>query len=120
MDKISFHRMSFYGYHGVYEEENKLGQRFYMDVDLYMDLRAAGTSDDLKQTVDYADIYHIARKIMEGPPCQLVETLCEKTAAALLQNFASVEEVMVRVEKPGPPIPGHYQSVSVEIRRKKG
>ncbi|MBO8172705.1 MAG: dihydroneopterin aldolase [Bacillaceae bacterium] len=120
MDKIYFNRMEFYGYHGVYGEENRLGQRFLVDLELSLDLSLAAKTDDLNDTVNYADIYDTTQKIMEGPPCQLVETLCEKIAQAILGQFDPVEEVMVRVIKPDPPIPGHYQSVGVEISRKKG
>ncbi len=47
MDKISLNRMTFYGYHGVIPEERTLGQRFIVDVDLLLDLKSAGRSDDL-------------------------------------------------------------------------
>jgi dihydroneopterin aldolase len=57
MDKIYVNGMDFYGYHGVYEEENKLGQRFSADVILEMDTKEAGRTDNLNLTVNYAEVY---------------------------------------------------------------
>ena len=53
MDKVFFHEMMFYAYHGVYPEESRLGQRFTVDLELGLDLRPAAESDDLAKTVNY-------------------------------------------------------------------
>lgn len=119
MDKIYFNGMRFYGYHGVYPEENRLGQRFHVDLQLYLDLSLPGKTDDLHDTVNYADAYQIAKRIVEEERYRLIETVAEKIAARLLESFDLVKQVMVRVTKPDPPIPGHYDSVAVEIIRKK-
>lgn len=119
MDKILFHKMEFYGYHGVYPEENKLGQRFFVDLELALDLSPAGQSDDLSKTVDYAEVYQLVQTEVEGEPCALIETLAEGIAGKLLATFSLLEEVRIRITKPDPPIPGHYQSVGVEIRRSR-
>lgn len=111
--------MMFYGYHGVFSEENKLGQRFIADVILETDLRAAGQNDDLDQTVNYAEVYETTKRIIEGPPKKLVETLAEELAADLLAQFSQVEACHVKIIKPDPPIPGHYQSVAIEITRRR-
>lgn len=117
-DTIFFRGMAFYGYHGVYPEETRLGQRFIVDLELGLDLAPAARSDDLNQTVDYGRVYQVVKDLVEGSPCRLVETLAERIADALLSGFP-VEEVFVRVTKPDPPIPGHYDSVGVEIRRRR-
>ncbi|MCR6108847.1 dihydroneopterin aldolase [Bacillus sp. A301a_S52] len=117
MDKILVQGMAFYGYHGVFAEENKLGQRFYADVTLEMDTSPAGKSDDLNQTVNYALVYETAKNILEGESVQLVETLTERLANALLEDFPIIDACTVKVTKPDPPIPGYYEAVAVEIRR---
>lgn len=119
MDKIYINKMQFYGYHGVYQEENKLGQRFFVDVILEMDTRPAGLSDDLQLTVNYADVYDLTRRIVEGNPVKLVESLTEKISTQILNSFPIVEAVTVRVTKPDPPIAGYYDSVAVEVRRER-
>lgn len=56
-DKLILRGLLFHGFHGVKPEERKLGQKFLIDVDAWMDLRAAGKSDELSDTVSYTDIY---------------------------------------------------------------
>jgi dihydroneopterin aldolase len=118
MDKIMLKQMSFYAYHGAFPEENKLGQRFMVDVELRLDLQTAGKTDQLEHSIDYGNVFQIVREIVENQRFRLIEALAEKIANELLTNF-SVPEVLVRVVKPDPPIPGHYQSVGVELVRFK-
>ncbi|MEK4338632.1 MULTISPECIES: dihydroneopterin aldolase [Brevibacillus] len=118
MDKIYFNGMAFYGYHGVFEAEAKLGQRFYVDLELSMDLSRAGASDDLNDTVNYADVFHCVQQIVEKERYNLVEALTARIADRLLQAFP-FSEVKVRVTKPDPPINGHYDSVAIEMSRKR-
>ncbi|MHB1420001.1 MAG: dihydroneopterin aldolase, partial [Bacillota bacterium] len=116
MDKILLRGMEFYGYHGVLEEERRLGQWFTVDLELVCDLRLAGTTDDLRDTVDYADVYEQVQEIVTGTPFQLVETLAEIIAARVMKNTL-VKGVVVRVEKKQAPIKGHFQSVGVQVTR---
>lgn len=109
--------MEFYGYHGVFPEENKLGQRFRVDVILETDLSKAGQTDDLTYTVNYADIYGTCKQIVEGKVYKLVETVAENIANTILKQFSTVVRCTVKVTKPDPPIPGHYKSVAIEIMR---
>ncbi|RAL23196.1 dihydroneopterin aldolase [Thermoflavimicrobium daqui] len=118
MDKIFFNKMVFYGYHGVYEEENRLGQRFHVDLEMKLDLSIAAKQDDLHQTVDYGRVYEVVKQEVEETRVQLIETLAENIAAKLLANFR-IMEILVRVTKPDPPIPGYYESVGVEIVRRR-
>jgi dihydroneopterin aldolase len=117
MDKILVNGMKFYGYHGVFAEEQKLGQRFNVDVTLLIDLKEAGLTDELDKTVNYKEVYDAVKEIVEGDSVKLLETLAESIAAALLGKFTSIDETTVKVIKPDPPIPGHYESVAVEITR---
>ncbi|MBA4601272.1 dihydroneopterin aldolase [Thermoactinomyces mirandus] len=118
MDKIFMNRLSFYAYHGTFPEENRLGQRFYVDLELILDLRQAGTTDDLEKTVDYTKVYERVRQEMTETRVKLIERLAEQIARRLLADFP-IAEVMVRITKPNPPIPGHFESVGVEIVRKR-
>lgn len=118
MDYIHLNEMAFYGYHGALSEENKLGQRFRLTVSLATDLSAAGKTDDLDKTVNYADVYNICRDIVEGVPVKLIETVAENVASAILSSYPKkVSGVRVVLVKPDPPIAGHYASVSVDITR---
>ncbi len=108
--------MEFYGYHGVLPEENRLGQKFIIDLSMYLSLNKAGKSDDRADTVSYADAFYLVREIVEGYPRNLIETVAEDIATAILQHF-TVCRVTVRVKKPAAPVPGHFGSMAVEISR---
>ncbi|MBD2866071.1 MULTISPECIES: dihydroneopterin aldolase [Paenibacillus] len=119
MDTMRLSRMQFYGYHGVFPEENKLGQRFYVDLELSLDLSKAGQTDDLEQTVNYAEVYERVKRIVEGKPFRLIEALAENVASDVLHQYTSVNDVTVRVVKPHPPFDIHFDGVTVEINRKR-
>lgn len=111
--------MEFYGYHGVLPEETRLGQKFIIDLIVETDLRKAGLSDDIQQSISYVDLYQVCKEIVEGTPYKLIESVAEKIADQTLEQFTKVSSVTVKVIKPNPPIPGHYESVAVEIKRSR-
>lgn len=118
MDYIHLNDMEFYGYHGALPEENRLGQRFRLTVSLATDLAGAGQTDDLSRTVNYAEVYEMCKRIVEGEAVNLIETVAETIAGTIMTDFAEkVIGVRVVLVKPDPPIPGHYASVAVEIKR---
>lgn len=117
IDKIFVKGMEFYGYHGVLEEENKLGQRFRVDLTVELDVKKAGETDDLRETVNYAELYEECKKAVEGKPYKLVESVAELIANKILSNFPIIHACTVKLIKPDPPIRGHYEHVAVEIKR---
>lgn len=70
-------KIEFFGRHGLLPEENRLGQKYVVDVVLYLDLSPAGVADELELTINYADLYEVIKKVVEGPPVALVEDLAE-------------------------------------------
>ncbi|MFO7172804.1 MAG: dihydroneopterin aldolase [Bacillota bacterium] len=116
-DRILITGMQFYGHHGVHDLEQKNGQVFTVDVEIYLDLRPAGESDRLDRTVDYSKVYREVRQIVEGQTYRLIEAVAEAVARRLLQAFPRIEEVVVRVHKPRAPLPGTFADVAVEVRR---
>lgn len=119
MGKIILHHMQFYGFHGLLPEENKLGQRFNVDVELFLDLHKAGKTDDMMNSIHYGHAYELVRKIVEDDIKNLIEAVAEDIAEQLLAQFDLLEACSVKVSKPDPPIPGHYHSVAVEIYRER-
>jgi len=117
-DRILLEGMTFHGRHGTLPAERELGQPFVVDVELRLDLRPAGSSDDLTKTVDYSEVHRLTRGIVEGDPVSLVETLAERISAAVLENYPIVEAVRVRVAKPHVRLDGTVLAGSaVEILR---
>ena len=119
MDKIILMNMQFYGFHGLLPEEKRLGQRFNVDLELLFDTSKAGLSDQMYDSIDYSQAYQHVKKIVEGEVKNLIEAVAETIAADLLASFELLKACRVKVIKPDPPIPGHYQSVAVEIYRER-
>ena len=119
MDRLILRDMRFFGYHGVYPEETKCGQFFTATVELELSLVAAGNSDQLAEAIDYCEVQKVMRGVMTGPPRQLIETLAEQVAAALLARFSAVSAVQVEIVKPQPPVTFDFAGVAVRIRRER-
>lgn len=115
-DKIILQGLEFYGYHGILPVERRNGQRFILDIELYLDLGSAGKTDDIGLTIDYTEIFKVAREVLTGTPQNLIETVAEELAGKILAHFP-VKEVMVRVKKPQAPVAGKCDFVGVEIKR---
>lgn len=119
-DKIRIEKIRAFGYHGVLPEENLRGQNFFITLELELDLRAAGTHDDLTQTVNYAEIIaHVVELVEAKPPVKLIETLAEKIAATLLESFPRICRINVEVHKPEAPIPTPFADLCVAISRER-
>lgn len=119
MDRMHIKGMKFYGYHGVFPEENKLGQQFYVDLDLSLDLSQAAETDDLTYTINYAELHALAKEIVEGKPFKLIEALAGHIASRLLEAYTRINEATVRVTKPHPPFDIHFDGVTIELSRKR-
>lgn len=117
-DRIILHGMVFYGYHGQREEERRLGQRFEVDVEMEADLRAAGNSDRLEDTLDYGRAYQVVREVLEGAPYHLLEAVAEAVAARLLAALPA-SAAIVRVRKAAVPLPGPIAYAAVEVVRRR-
>lgn len=118
-DVIHLRGLEFYAYHGVLPEEQVLGQRFLIDMDLFSDLSKAGSSDQVEDTVHYGEVYQVIKACVTEEGHQLLEYLAEDIAQRVLGKF-SCSSVRVEVHKPQAPIPGIFRDVSVEIWREIG
>lgn len=119
MGKIIMDNMVFYGYHGVLEEEKVLGQKFYIDAELYLDLKRAGETDDLNHTVSYAMVYETIEHIMTKEKFDLLEALSHKICGQILLSFEKIETVILKIKKPSAPVAGNFDYFAVEIKRSR-
>jgi dihydroneopterin aldolase len=118
-DKILLKGMIFYGFHGKSAEEQELGQRFVVDMEIHRNLRAAGMSDDPEDTVNYSLIYRMVKEIVEGRSRNLLENVAEAIAGGVLEQF-DVDAVRVAVKKPEVPMKGSILDYAgVEIYRER-
>ena len=119
-DLIRVTRIAVFGRHGLLPEEAVLGQRFYISLEAQLDLAEAGRTDDVAGTVSYADLTQIAVEIATERRFNLIEALAETIAATILDRFARVAAIAVRVDKPSAPVPAILEGVSIEILRRRG
>lgn len=115
-DRIVLTGMEFYAYHGVFDEEGKLGARFAVDVELRLALTSA---DTIKATVDYGRVYALVEEAVTGSRFKLIEALASTIVERLLASEELVEEATVRVHKPNAPLPGIVRDVFVEVTRRR-
>src|SRR5690606_10260437 len=94
----------FYGYHGVFAEEATLGQRFFIDLELGVDLSVPAATDRLSTGISYADIYDAVKSAFEGRRMKLLEAVAQNIVDEIFSQFQSVEWVVIRLRKPEAPI----------------
>lgn len=119
MDYIYLEECRFYGFHGAFEEEQKLGQIFVIDCKLGVDLDQASKSDDLNQTVHYGHVFDCIKKEVETKKYRLIEKLAGEIIANLFEEFPQIQEIELNISKENPPINGHYKAVAVSLRRRR-
>ena len=109
--------MVFYGYHGVFDEERKLGQRFIVSVSLFTDPESDASIHNLEDTVDYTKVFHEIKVIMETHQFHLLENCANTILDKLFAEFAALTELSVIIQKPSVAIQGSLKSVELEMHR---
>jgi len=118
MDKIKIKNLEVFANHGVFPEETKLGQKFLVDAVLYTSTREAGMTDCLEKSIHYGEVSHYIANFMKKNTYQLIESVAEHLAKALLLNIPQLECVRLEIKKPWAPIGLPLEEVSIEIERK--
>jgi dihydroneopterin aldolase len=108
-----------HAHHGVMAHEEKVGQRFVIDLELAIDLAPAGRSDKLADTVSYSAIVDAATRAFTRENFRLVEAAAAAVAEALIAAFPQVVSVRVTLHKPHAPIAAIFNDVGVSILRKR-
>lgn len=117
MDKIKIENLEVFANHGVFPEENRLGQKFLVSAVLYTDTRKAGQTDDLSASIDYGEICRFFDSHMKKQTYQLLERAAETLAEELLLKTPNLRKVKLEIKKPWAPIGLPLESVSVKITR---
>lgn len=115
MDKVVLSGLEFYGRHGVHDEENTLGARFVIDLELSLPL--FGIADRLDETVDYGAVYEAVKKEVTIHRYYLIEALANHIATRVLESQPKVQRILVRVHKPHAPLQGVFRDVYTEVHR---
>jgi 7,8-dihydroneopterin aldolase/epimerase/oxygenase len=117
LDTIFVEHIEFYGYHGASDEEQSVGHRYAVDVELRVDTRKAGATDNLEDTVNYSSVSKRLVSVGTSEQFRLIEALANRMAKVVLDEFP-VESVKLRVKKVRPPMNAIAAAVGVEIERR--
>lgn len=117
-DRITLTGVGSVGYHGVLDSEKQTGQPFFVDITMFTDFTQAAATDNVAHTVNYAEVAEVIREIVTGESLDLIETLAERIASAVLDKFPLLA-VELTVHKPKAPIEVTFADVSVTIFREK-
>jgi dihydroneopterin aldolase len=118
-DRIILKDLGFYGYHGVFAEEATLGQRFFIDLELGVDLSLPATTDRLSTGISYADIYDAVKAAFEARRMKLLEAVAQNIVDELFGRFEAVQWVIIRLRKPEAPIAMVRGEAAIELRRQR-
>ncbi len=116
MGKVALEGMEFFAYHGYYDEEQKMGNKYSVDVTVETDLTAAAQRDALAETINYEQLYKIISGVM-GRPSRLLESLNLLIIRQVFQRFPKAERVEVSMSKFNPPIGGVCRQARVTISK---
>lgn len=118
-DRIILKDLGFYGYHGVFAEEAKLGQRFFIDLEIGLDLSEPARTDRLSSGTSYGDVYNVVKSAFEAKRMKLLEALAQNIVDELFTAFQGVEWIVIRVRKPEAPIAMVRGEAAIELHRRR-
>ncbi len=116
-DRIILNDLGFYGYHGLFSEEARLGQRFLIDLQCGVDLSSPAQTDAIGATVSYADIYDVVKAAFETRRMKLIEAVGQAIVDDLFAAFSDINWIIVRVRKPEAPIAMVRGEAAIELHR---
>ena len=117
MDIIEIKNLEIFANHGVFPEENVLGQKFVVSAKLYTSTRKAGLTDELTASIHYGEVSQMITKFTKEHTYKLLETLAENLCQMLLHEFPLMNAITLRIEKPWAPVGLPLDTVAVEITR---
>ncbi len=112
--EISLENIEFFAYHGYYDEEQKIGNRYSVSICITASVAHAAQQDELQSTVNYEVVYKIAQQVMQKPT-RLLEHLAYSMVLKLFKTFELIETATVAVRKHNPPIGGVCEAAQVKL-----
>lgn len=118
MGKIQLEGMEFYAYHGCFKEEQIVGSKFLVELDIEADIDRPAKTDRLEDTLNYQVIYDKVKNEM-SKKSSLLENIAKRILDALFSNFPVIEKAAIKVSKLNPPLGGQIEKVSVTLNRNR-
>ena len=119
MGKIIIEEMEFYAFHGHYREEQIVGNRFLVDLEIEGDMSKPAASDQLDDAINYQVAYKLIKEEMRRKKSNLLENIAKRILDALFANLPGMKKATVRIRKMNPPMGGPIRSVSVTLTRER-
>jgi len=116
MDFLTLNRMQFHAYHGVFEQEQKVGNTYFIDLKIGADFSKACKTDQIEDTINYASVFHEINEEMKNP-CRLIEHVAENICQRLKTKFKECQSLEITLTKQNPPLQGQLESVSIILTR---
>ena len=116
MGLIQIEDMEFFSYHGCFKEEQIIGNKFIVNIDIETDTKKAELSDDINDALNYQRVYEYIKEEMKTTS-HLLEHVCKRIIDVLYKNFSGIEKISVKVSKMNPPMGGQINKVSLRIER---
>ncbi len=117
MGLIQIEEMEFYAFHGHYEEEQIVGNRFLVDLDIETDMTAASESDQLEDALNYQAAYRLVRNEMKKHKSNLLENIGKRILDVLYEELGGIQKATIKIRKMNPPMGGPMKCVSVTMTR---
>lgn len=117
MGIIQIEEMEFYAFHGHYKEEQIVGNRFLVDLEIETDMSKASKSDQLEDALNYQTAYRLLKNEMKKHTSNLLENIGKRILDALYDEFEGIEKATVKIRKMNPPMGGQMKCVSVTMSR---
>lgn len=110
---IRMEGLKFYAFHGVLPQENLVGAYYHVDLKLKTDFTHAAETDELEDTVSYADIFTVVKEEM-AIPSKLLEHVCQRIASRIFHDFPTIEAIDIRLYKENPPMGACARNIGIE------
>lgn len=109
---ILLENLIFYAYHGVFDQETLVGNTYVLNVKIDLDLEPASKSDDLVDTISYADVYEVIKQEMMIPS-HLLEHVAGRIIRRLKETYPQIKQLEVKLSKRNPPMGGQLDYASI-------
>jgi len=116
---IRIKNAQFYAYHGALKEEQNIGGKFEVDVDIYTNFEDAAKNDELQETINYHEVYKYLEKIIHSHNYYLIETNAVEIANEVTNHFEGIQKIKVKVRKRSVPVGGMLDYVEAEVIKEK-
>lgn len=113
--RINVTKLALFAYHGVNDEEQRIGQRFYIDMSLIVAPVSATRSDRLEDTISYEDVIHCAEDAFLEKKYRTIERAANAVGSAIMEQFPTIQNLSVTVHKPSAPVAAIFDDVAVAV-----